>query len=82
MMGERRPSDFLPVISFLPDRGFRGSVARYNGEARQRGFPCWEQYLAMAQLTYCESLRDIEACLRVNERQAVPHGLSQPRGAL
>ena len=57
---------FSQLISFLPDREFRRCVARYNGDARQRGFSCWDQYLAMAfaQLTYRDSLRDIEACLR------------------
>jgi hypothetical protein len=54
------------LISFLPDRDFRRLVARYQGDARLRGLSCWEQFLAMAfaQLTYRESLRDIEACLR------------------
>jgi hypothetical protein len=53
-------------MSFLPDREFRRCVARYDGDARLRGFSCWDQYLAMAfaQLTYRDSLRDIEACLR------------------
>lgn len=53
-------------MSFLPDREFRRCVARYSGDARPRGFSCWDQYLAMAfaQLTYRDSLRDIEACLR------------------
>jgi hypothetical protein len=57
---------FSQLISFLPDREFRRSVERYGGDARLRGLSCWEQYLAMAfaQLTYRESLRDIEACLR------------------
>jgi len=57
---------FSQLISFLPDREFRRCVSRYGGEARLRGFSCWDQYLAMAfaQLTYRESLRDIEACLR------------------
>ena len=56
---------FSQVISFLPDREFRRCVERYQGDLRQRGFSCWDQYLAMAfaQLTYRESLRDIEACL-------------------
>jgi hypothetical protein len=41
-------------------------VERYRGDYRLRGLSCWEQFLAMAfaQLTYRESLRDIEACLR------------------
>lgn len=57
---------FSQLISFLPDREFRRCVARYHGDARPRGFSCWDQYLAMAfaQLTYRDSLRDIEACLR------------------
>src|ERR1039458_388293 len=57
---------FSQLISFLPDREFRRCVARYRGDSRLRGLSCWNQYLAMAfaQLTYRESLRDIEACLR------------------
>src|SRR5258708_19998560 len=57
---------FSQLISFLPDREFRRCVERYQGDLRVRGLSCWDQYLAMAfaQLTYRESLRDIEACLR------------------
>jgi len=57
---------FSQLISFLPDREFRRCVARYGGNRRLREFSCWDQYLTMAfaQLTYRESLRDIEACLR------------------
>ena len=53
-------------MSFLPDREFRRCVTLYGGDARPRGFSCWDQYLAMAfaQLTYRDSLRDVEACLR------------------
>jgi aminoglycoside phosphotransferase family enzyme len=56
---------FSQLISFLPDREFRRCVERYHGDLRLRDFSCWNQYLAMAfaQLTYRESLRDIEACL-------------------
>src|SRR5213078_3856965 len=56
---------FSQLISFLPDREFRRCVERYQGDFRLRGLTCWDQYLAMAfaQLTYRESLRDIEACL-------------------
>ncbi len=56
---------FSQLISFLPDREFRRCVERYRGDVRLRDFTCWNQYLAMAfaQLTYRESLRDIEACL-------------------
>jgi hypothetical protein len=57
---------FSQLISVLPDREFRRCVARYGGDARLRGFSCWDQYLSMAfaQLTYRDGLRDIEACLR------------------
>ena len=57
---------FSQLLNFLPDREFRRCVARYAGDARPRGFSCWDQYLSMAfaQLTYRDGLRDIEACLR------------------
>src|ERR1035437_9201838 len=53
-------------MDHLPTYEFQKCVARYRGDAHYRGFSCWDQYLAMgfAQLTYRESLRDIEACLR------------------
>ncbi len=59
-------SVFSQLIDFLPDREFRRCVTRYDGDHRVRDFSCWNQFLAMAfaQLTYRESLRDIEACLR------------------
>jgi hypothetical protein len=57
---------FSQVIAHAPVKEFQKCVARYRGDANPRGFSCWDQYLAMAfaQLTYRESLRDIEACLR------------------
>ena len=57
---------FSQLLNFLPDREFRRCVARYGGDARPRGFSCWDQYLSMAfaQLTYRDGLRNIEACLR------------------
>jgi transposase len=57
---------FSQLIGFLPDREFRRCVGHYDGDIGLRGFSCWDQYLTMAfaQLTYRESLRDIEACLR------------------
>jgi hypothetical protein len=53
-------------MDHLPSYEFQKCVARYRGDAHLRGFSCRDQYLAMtfAQLTYRESLRDIEACLR------------------
>ena len=58
-------SIFSQLIGFLPDREFRRCVARYGGDRYIKKLSCWEQFLAMAfaQLTYRESLRDIEACL-------------------
>jgi len=57
---------FAQLIDDLPSYEFRKCVARYNGDYKLRGFSCWDQFLclAFAQLTYRESLRDIEACLR------------------
>ena len=56
---------FAQLIDFLPHKEFQKCVARYRGDAHPRGFSCWDQFLAMAfaQLTYRDSLRDIEACL-------------------
>jgi hypothetical protein len=56
---------FAQLIEHLPHKEFQQCVARYSGDRNPRGFSCWDQYLAMAfaQLTYRESLRDIEACL-------------------
>ncbi len=53
-------------MDHLPSYEFQKCVARYRGDSHGRGFSCRDQYLAMAfaQLTYRESLRDIEACLR------------------
>src|SRR5205807_8511028 len=53
-------------MAHLSAYDFQKCVARYCGDSHGRGFSCWDQYLAMAfaQLTYRESLRDIEACLR------------------
>jgi hypothetical protein len=57
---------FSQVIEFLPIHEFRKCVARYQGNRSVKMFSCLDQYLCMAfaQLTYRESLRDIEACLR------------------
>jgi hypothetical protein len=57
---------FSQLIEYLPSKEFQKCVVRYGGDSRFRGFSCWDQLLAMsfAQLTYRESLRDIEACLR------------------
>ena len=58
---------FAQLIDFIPSSyEFRRCVERYQGNYKIQSFSCWDQFLAMAfaQLTYRESLRDIEACLR------------------
>ena len=57
---------FAQLTQHLPLTTFRRCVARYDGEHKVKSFSCLDQYLCMAfaQLTYRESLRDIEACLR------------------
>jgi len=57
---------FSQLLDHLPWYEFQKCVARYRGDYQQKSFSCWDQFLAMsfAQLTYRESLRDIEACLR------------------
>jgi hypothetical protein len=57
---------FAQLMEFLPRHEFNRCVRRYRGDDRMRGFSCRDQFLCMAfaQLTYRESLRDIEACLR------------------
>jgi IS4 transposase len=57
---------FAQVMEFLPRHEFNSCVRRYGGNRRPRGFTCRDQFLclAFAQLTFRESLRDIETCLR------------------
>ena len=60
---------FSQLMEFLPRHQFNACVRRYRGDRRLRGFSCRDQFLclAFAQLTYRESLRDIETCLRALE---------------
>jgi len=57
---------FAQLMDFLPRHDFDACIRRYRGNARVREFSCRDQFLTMAfaQLTYRESLRDIETCLR------------------
>jgi hypothetical protein len=57
---------FAQLMDFLPRHEFNTCVRRYRGDRRERGFSCRDQFLclAFAQLTFRESLRDIETCLR------------------
>jgi len=56
---------FSQLIDHVPNKDFQKCVSRYDGERHAKSFSCWDQFLSMvfAQLTYRESLRDIEACL-------------------
>ncbi len=57
---------FAQLMLHVPVYEFEKCVKRHNGDFRNRGFSCWDQFLCLsfAQLTYRESLRDIQACLR------------------
>lgn len=57
---------FSQLMDWIPKRKFDMCVLRYSGNNWIKRFSCWEQFLTMAfaQLTYRESLRDIETCLR------------------
>ena len=54
------------LMDYIPRYQFQVCVDRYHGNHYIKSFPCWDQFLCMAfaQLTYRESLRDIETCLR------------------
>jgi hypothetical protein len=56
---------FSQLIDHVPNTDFQKCVSRYKGDHYVKSFSCWDQFLSMvfAQLTYRESLRDIEACL-------------------
>ncbi len=62
---------FAQLMDFLPVYEFQKCVQRYNGHYKVKHFSCWNQFLCMAfaQLTYRESLRDIEVCLRSTQRK-------------
>jgi hypothetical protein len=68
---------FTQVTEHLPRTTFRRCVARYGGTHKVKSFSCLDQYLCMAfaQLTYRESLRDIEACLRAQQRKLYHMGI-------
>lgn len=68
---------FSQVMDHLPLHTFRRCVARYRGEHYVKRFRCFDQYLVMAfaQLTYRESLRDIEACLRAHQSKLYHMGI-------
>ena len=71
---------FAQLMDFLPWTTFNRIVTRYNGDHRVRTLSCTEQFriLAFAQLTYRESLRDIEVCLAAQAGKLYHMGLRQP----
>ena len=68
---------FAQVMEHLPLHTFRRIVARYAGERKVKTFSCLDQFLCMAfaQLTFRESLRDIEACLRAQQSKLYHLGM-------
>jgi hypothetical protein len=71
---------FTQLMDFLPWSTFTRIVARYGGDQRVRTLSCAEHYRAMAfaQLTYRESLRDIETCLSVQASKLYSMGFRDP----
>lgn len=71
---------FAQLINFLSPNEFTRCVARYDGNKSVRAFSCWDQFLtlAFAQLTYRESLRDIEVCLAAQPKKLYHCGFSGP----
>ena len=70
-------SIFAQLMDFVPSKAFRRCVKRYLGDYKLKTFSCWDQFLCMAfaQLTYRESLRDIEACLRAQQTKLYHLGI-------
>jgi hypothetical protein len=68
---------FAQLMDFAPRYEFRRCVERYRGDYKIQRFSCWDQFLTMAfaQLTYRESLRDIEACLRARSTKLYHMGI-------
>jgi hypothetical protein len=68
---------FAQVMQHLPQTTFRRCASRYQGEYRVQSFSCLDQFLCMAfaQLTFRESLRDIEACLRAQRSKLYHLGI-------
>lgn len=72
---------FAQLMDFVPSAyDFRCCVERYHGNYKVKSFSCWDQFLtlAFAQLTYRESLRDIEACLRAARHKIYHMGIRSP----
>ena len=68
---------FSQIMDYLPIYEFRKCVEQYSGNYKIKSFSCWDQFLSMAfaQLTYRESLRDIQACLRAAREKTYHMGI-------
>ena len=68
---------FSQIIDHLPMHSFRSCVKRYHGNRKIKSFSCLDQYLSMAfaQMTFRESLRDIEACLKAQKKKLYHMGI-------
>ena len=71
------PFVFAQLMQHLPLTSFRRCVQHYAGEHKVKSFSCLDQFLCMAfaQLTYRESLRDLEVCLRAQASKLYHLGL-------
>lgn len=71
---------FAQVLEHLPQQTLQRCIERYSGNKRIKSFTCQDQYrcMAFAQLTYRESLRDIEACLRAQRNKLYHMGIRAP----
>ena len=71
------PLVFTQVMDFMPLKTFQRYVDKYQGNFSVKNFTCLDQFriMAFAQLTYRESLRDIEACLRAQSNKLYHMGI-------
>lgn len=71
---------FAQLMEFLPRQTFKTCISRYQGHRKMKSFSCRDQYLCMAfaQLTWRESLRDIETCLRAHGGKLYHMGFRSP----
>jgi len=69
---------FSQIMEFAYHKEFQKCVLRYKGDYKVQSFSCWDQFLCMgfAQLTFRESLRDIEACLCAQNRKLYHMGIN------
>jgi len=68
---------FTQLVDWIHPQAFHRIVTRHHGDYKVQSFSCWDQFLclAFAQLTYRESLRDIEVCLRSRSSQLYRMGI-------